>query len=141
MGVQTVGDGWRLLIVSAIVMGISHTVSKERIFAPLRERLGGKDTWFGYLVACPYCVSHYVAFALVPLTGVYAVPIAFEWGWVGTALDWFLTSVLVVVIASFLRVTFYFVDETQGLTRRRQGVVDAENDMLHREVDARAEGP
>ena len=118
-------DVFQLFAVSAVVMGISQTITKERICAPLRERLGGKDTWFGYLVSCPYCISHYVAFALVPLTGTYAIQVAVG-GWVGSVLRWFLSSLLVTVLAAFFRVLFWFVDESQGLVRRRQRTEEEE---------------
>ena len=71
---------WQLLAVSLVVMGLSHTIARERIFQPLRARLGGKDTWLGYLISCPYCVSHWIAFILVPLTGTYAVNVVPRWG-------------------------------------------------------------
>ncbi|MCP3141510.1 hypothetical protein [Pyxidicoccus xibeiensis] len=118
-------DLFQLLAVSAVVMGVSQTIAKERIFAPVRERLGGKDSWLGYLVSCPYCVSHYAAFALVPLTGTYAIDVVLE-GWPGLVLSWFLSSLLVTVIAAFFRVLFWFVDETQGLVRRRQKTEEEE---------------
>lgn len=118
-------DVFQLFAVAAVVMGLSQTISKERIFAPLRERLGGKDTWFGYLVSCPYCTSHYLAFLLVPLTGTYPIDVAVG-GWVGSVLRWFLASILLTVIAAFFRVVFWFVDETQGLVRRRQRTEEEE---------------
>jgi len=118
-------DLFQLFAVSAVVMGISQTISKERICLPLRERLGGKETWFGYLVSCPYCVSHYVAFAIVPLTGTYPIQVVVG-GWVGWGLKWFLSSLLVTVIAAFFRVIFWFVDESQGLVRRRQQTEEEE---------------
>lgn len=115
-----------LFAVSAVTMGISHTVARERIFASVRAKLNGDKTWLGYLVSCPYCVSHYVAFALVPLTGAYAIRTRPDWGPVSSILDWFLSSILVTVIAAFLRIGFYFVDESQGLRRREQKKVEAE---------------
>lgn len=115
-----------LFAVSAVTMGIAHTIAKERLFAPLRARLGGKDTWLGYFIACPYCTSHYIAFVLVPLTGAYFIRVAVSWGVVAALFDWFLSSILVTVVAAFLRVLFYFVDETQGLVRREQRKVDVE---------------
>ncbi len=118
-------DLFQLFAVSAVVMGISQTIAKERIGASLRERLGGKETWLGYLVSCPYCLSHYVAFALVPLTGTYPIRVVVG-GWVGTVLSWFLSSILLTVIAAFFRVIFWFVDEAQGLVRRRQRTEDEE---------------
>ena len=120
----------QLLIVAAVVMGISHTIAKERICEPIRRRFGGKETWFGYLVSCPYCASHYVSFVLVPLTGTYLIPIAVHWGLATDLLRWFLNSILVVVVAAFLRVGFYFVDETQGLVRRRQGIAELEKERV-----------
>jgi hypothetical protein len=118
-------DLFQLFAVSAVVMGLSQTIAKERIFAPLRDHLGGQETWFGYLVSCPYCVSHYVAFVLVPLTGTYAIRVVVG-GWVGLVLEWFLSSLLVAVIAAFFRVLFWFVDESQGLVRRRQRTEEEE---------------
>jgi hypothetical protein len=118
-------DLFQLFAVAAVVMGISQTIAKERICEPIRKRLGGKETWFGYLVSCPYCVSHYVAFALVPLTGTYALR-AVVGGWVGSVLTWLLSSLLVTVIAAAFRVLFWFVDEAQGLVRRRQRTEEEE---------------
>lgn len=119
------GDVFQLFAVAAVVMGMAQTLSKERLFAPLRERLGGKETWFGYLVSCPYCASHYISFVLVPLTGTYPIDVAVG-GWVGSVLRWFLASILLTVIAAFYRVIFWFVDETQGLVRRRQRTEEEE---------------
>lgn len=118
-------DLFQLFAVAAVVMGISQTIAKERIGAPLRDRLGGKETWLGYLVSCPYCLSHYVAFVLVPLTGTYPIRVVVG-GWVGSVMRWFLSSLLITVIAAFFRVIFWFVDESQGLVRRRQQAEEEE---------------
>ncbi len=119
---------WKVLMVALLVMGLSHTIARERLFAPMRRALGGHDTWLGYLVSCPYCVSHWVAFVLVPLTGAYAVDVVPRWGLLSAVLRWLLSSILVAVLAAFLRVGFYFVDETQGLVRRRQRALDERMD-------------
>jgi len=123
-------DYFKLFAVSAVVMGMAQTITKERIFLPLRERCGGKETWFGYLISCPYCASHYLAFLLVPLTGAYYLRVTPKWGFFSTVLDWFLSSILVTIIAAFLRVFFWFVDESQGLVRRRQKVADQTGKLL-----------
>jgi len=132
-------SAFQIFAVSSVTMGLSYTLAKERIFAPLRAWLGGSQTWFGYLVACPYCASHYIAFVLVPLTGTYAIHVRPAWGLVSTILDWFLSSIFVTVIAAFLRVGFFFIDETQGLLRREQKKVEAEAEG--RIPPARAEPP
>jgi len=114
----------QLLLVSAVVMGMSQTLARERIFEPLRARLGGKDTWLGYLVSCPYCASHSFAFVLVPLTGTYVIPVIVGPRWLAAVLEWFLSSVLVTVVAAFLRVAFWFFDEQQALVRREKQLAD-----------------
>ena len=116
----------QLFAVSLVVMGLAHTLTRERIGEPLRRRLGGKETWLGYLVSCPYCTSHWLAFLLVPLTGTYFVDVVPRWGAATSVLLWFLSSILVTVIAAFFRVIFYYVDETQGLIKRRQRSVEEE---------------
>jgi hypothetical protein len=127
-----------LLVVAAVTMGIAHTVAKERLFAPLRHRLGGKETWLGFLFSCPYCLSHWIAFALVPLTDAYYVDVVPAAGALAPFLRWFLSAILVTVVAAFLRVGFYFVDETQGLLRRRQVEVEEET-ATQRAIRSRVE--
>lgn len=122
----------RLLLVSAVVMGLSHTVAREKLFDPLRRACGGMSTWRGYLLSCPYCASHWLAFVLVPLTGTYLIRVVPRWGLVSSVLDWFLSSILVTVVAAFLRVGFYFVDEGQRLTREKKKVAQAEIDEQDR---------
>ncbi len=116
----------QLLAVSLVVMGLSHTIARERICEPLRRWLGGRETWLGYLVSCPYCVSHWLAMILVPITGVYPIQVAPRLGVLSGALRWLLATILVAVLAAFLRVVFYFVDETQGLVKRQQRSVEEE---------------
>ena len=127
---------FHLLVVSAVVMGLAQTIAKEKVFEPLRAALGGKETWFGYLVSCPYCLSHWLSFVLTPLTGAMYVRVVPRWGLASTVLDWFLSSILVVVLAAFLRVGFWFVDERQGLIRRQQRT-EEETAKLVRERAAR----
>jgi uncharacterized protein DUF1360 len=116
----------QLLFVSAVTMGLSHTLARERIFAPLRDACGGLETWRGYLISCPYCASHWIAFILVPLTGTYPLHVAPRWPVVSPLLDWFLSAILITVIAAVLRVVFYLVDEEQRLTKTKKRVAQAE---------------
>ena len=120
--------------MSAITMGMSHTIARERIFEPLRNRCGGFSTWGGYLISCPYCASHWIAFLLVPLTHTYAIHVAPRWPVISPVLDWFLSSIAVTVLAAFLRVGFYFVDEGQRLTKHRKKVAEVEAELAERTV-------
>lgn len=47
----------------------SFTIARTKVFQPLRLAIlrrgqtSGVMAWFGSLITCPYCVSHYLAFA------------------------------------------------------------------------------
>lgn len=123
----------KIFLVSAVVMGLSHTIAREKIFEPLRLRCGGMETWRGYLLSCPYCASHWLAFVLVPLTGTYGIRIAYHWPVIAPVLDWFLSSILVTVIAAMLRVGFYFIDEEARLAKTRKQVTRVQADEEQRQ--------
>lgn len=124
----------QLMMVSAVVMGLAQTLTRERIFEPLRTRLGGKRTWLGYLVSCPYCASHGIAFVVVPLTGTYAIDVAVTAGWLHAVLRWFLSAILVTVVAAFLRIGFWFVDERQALVRKEKELIGRQIEPAKREA-------
>lgn len=116
----------RWFILSLIVMSVANTISRERVFEPLRRRLGGKDTWLGYLVSCPYCLSHWVSFALVPLFSLRLAVIPYDWPVVQPVLEWFFNSILVVAGAAFLRILFFSIDDLVGVFRRFERIEDSE---------------
>lgn len=132
----------QVFVVSAIVMGLSHTIAKERIFKRIRSALGEKETFCGYLVSCPYCNSHWLAFLFVPLTGTYVVDVAWDLGPATPFVRWFLSAIFVTVCAAFLRIGFYFIDESQGLLRREIVKTEAEAKVAKVEAEeAAAEHP
>jgi hypothetical protein len=126
---------FQLFAVSAVVMGLSYTIAKEEMFRGLRDRCGGRETWLGYLVSCPYCLSHWVAFIVVPLTSTYYVHMGPRIRIVSPIVDWFLSSILVTVVAAFLRVIFFFVDETQAFVRRRKAVAEKVEQQVERALN------
>jgi uncharacterized membrane protein len=132
---------FQLFAVSAVVMGLSYTIAKEEMFRTLRARCGGRETWLGYLVSCPYCLSHWIAFIVVPLTGTYYVHMAARVHILSPIVDWFLSSILVTVVAAFLRVIFFFVDETQGFVRRRKKVAEKDAELAERALEEESPPP
>jgi dolichyl-phosphate-mannose--protein O-mannosyl transferase len=124
----------KIVLVSAVTMGLSHTIAREKMFEPLRKACGGMSTWRGYLVSCAYCASHWLAFVLVPLTGAYGIHVAPRWPVISPFLDWFLSSILVTVIAAVLRVGFYFIDEEARLAKTKKRVSEVEVESREREV-------
>jgi hypothetical protein len=115
----------RLFVVASLVMGASHTITKERIFEPVRRRLD-HGTWIGYLLSCPYCTSHWVALLVVPLTDAYFVEVTAMPQPLRAAVRWLLSAIFVSTVAAYLRVVFYAVDVAQGVLRRLERIEDAE---------------
>jgi uncharacterized membrane protein (DUF106 family) len=124
----------KIVLVSAVTMGLSHTIAREKLFEPLRNACGGMSTWRGHLLSCAYCASHWLAFVLVPLTGAYGIHVAPRWPVVSPILDWFLSSILVTVIAAVLRVGFYFIDEEGRLAKTKKRISEAEVESREREI-------
>ena len=122
----------KILLVSAVTMGLSHTIAREKLFEPLRNAFGGMSSWRGYLISCAYCASHWLAFLLVPLTGAYGIRVVPRWPVISPVLDWFLSSILVTVIAAVLRVGFYFIDEEARLAKTKKRITQAEAESRER---------
>src|SRR5256714_184331 len=115
-------------------MGLSHTIAREKLFEPLRKACGGMSTWRGYFVFCAYCASHRPAFLLVPLTGAYGIHVAPRWPVLSPILDWFLSSILVTVVAAVLRVGFYFIDEEGRLAKTKKRISEVEVESRERDI-------
>src|SRR5690606_31717031 len=96
------------------------------VFQPLRDRLGGKETWLGYLITCPYCLSHWLAFALVPLFELKLLVIPHNWPIAAPVLEWFFNSILVVMAAAFMRMLFFSIDDLVGVFRRFERIEEDE---------------
>lgn len=82
-----------LFVLAAPVACIAWTVTHEELFAELRDYCVGRSqscaTLYArklfYLFTCEYCFSHYIAAAVVWLTGFgLLVP-----GWRGAIIGWF----------------------------------------------------
>lgn len=53
-----------MIYLAAAVGATSLTISRAKVFEGTREWIKQKNGFVGKLVSCPYCVSHWVAFAL-----------------------------------------------------------------------------
>lgn len=56
-----------MLVLVLATSAISLTITKGSIFENLREQVIERSQWFGKLVSCPYCTSHWVSFILVAI--------------------------------------------------------------------------
>ncbi len=54
----------KILLISLSVASISYTVTKTKIFLPLRK----KTNW--YILQCPYCLSHWISLYFIAISGL-----------------------------------------------------------------------
>jgi hypothetical protein len=67
---------------------ISLTLTKSKLFSPVRNWIRYRSPWWGELVSCPYCASHWVG-GLLTLTLRPAGPLA-----------WLSASAMAILIAA-----------------------------------------
>lgn len=58
-------SAFAILFLSLPVAVVSITITKASVFERLRQWVQNRNQWFGKLITCPYCTSHWVSFALV----------------------------------------------------------------------------
>lgn len=75
-------------VLALAVGSASFTVARTKVSRPFREWVAQRSTWFGNLVTCPYCTSHWlaaIAIALYRPRPVEMTPVL-DWGvaWLAT---------------------------------------------------------
>lgn len=73
---------------------MSFTITETKVFAPLRQWLKKKSTFFGDLFSCGYCLGHWITLVLVVLFK----PRLFQSWWL---LDYTLTALVIAWVAGF----------------------------------------
>ena len=85
-----------VLVMGAAVAAASVTLSLSKAFAWLRDWVDARSEFWGNLLGCPYCVSHWFALA--------AVALGLDWRLLGmlglTPAVWFFVVWLAVVGAA-----------------------------------------
>lgn len=83
---------------------ISVTISRAKIFKSAREYVAGRSEWFGELISCHYCLSHWVAITMVL---IYRPLLVQAWLPVDVAVMVFVVVALSAVIGGVvIRLTF-----------------------------------
>ncbi len=95
-----------VLLLSLPVAVISLTITRASVFQYLREWIRERNEWLGKLFTCPYCMSHWVSFALVACYQ----PRIIQWWW---PLDLVLSAFAIVALA--MPVSFVVYRSFQGL--------------------------
>ena len=88
-------DVLRLLVLALATSAISVTITRSGVFLGFRNFVAKHSSWFGDLVHCPYCISHWVSLVLLWWYGLRILP---ETHWLVNLL---VSALAVVAIASF----------------------------------------
>lgn len=59
------GEVSEVLVLSLPTATISLTITRSSIFEPFRGKMMQLNKWLGKLVSCPYCLSHWISFAMI----------------------------------------------------------------------------
>jgi len=89
-----------LLAVSLAVSGVSITISRSQMFQTVRVWAFGVNDWFGELLSCWWCVSHWIAFLFVAYYRVTVLESEF------VVLDLFFNTFVVVALAGLTSALF-----------------------------------
>jgi uncharacterized protein DUF1360 len=61
-------DEWATAAALSLATGAAaFTITRTKISEPFREAVKQRSPWFGNLVSCPYCTSHWLSAAAIAL--------------------------------------------------------------------------
>lgn len=87
-------------LLAPAVAAVTMTVTKAKVFKPLRRAMSKRSTWLGELFQCTYCMSHWISLVLWLLFRPVVVP--------GSVLqDGLLTVFSLVCLSSFFMWLIY----------------------------------
>ena len=84
----------QVIYLSFVTASVSFTVTETNLFLPIREWAKRKNSFFGELISCGYCLGYWIAFALV---AIYRVKLFESW----SLLDYFLTALVIAWFSAF----------------------------------------
>jgi hypothetical protein len=87
---------YQVAVLALATAAISVTTSKARVFASARRWIASRSDWFGDLVSCTYCTSHWVAIAFV---AIYRPVIVHQWIVIDLIVSVFTTVALSAIIS------------------------------------------
>jgi hypothetical protein len=85
----------QFLILAASVASVAFTIARTKVTEPLRKKVMLKSKWFGQLIGCPYCLSHWLSFGAVATYQLKIIDgVVF--------LDYVVTAMAMVAVAAFI---------------------------------------
>ncbi len=105
---------WQVLIIALAVSAVSTTIALSSLFNPIRKRAKARLGWFGKLISCAYCNSHWLAFFAV----AWFHPRVVDGWWLA---NYFLVAFAVIALANVVtgvvRKTNYFWGDPENIAK------------------------
>jgi len=90
---------YQVAVLALATAAISVTTSKARVFASTRRWIASRSDWFGDLVTCTYCTSHWMAIAFI---AIYRPVIFHQWMVIDLIVSMFTTVALSAIISGVI---------------------------------------
>lgn len=117
-----------LVIVAFAVAGMSCTTSKAKVMKPVRDWIMKRSKTLGYLIQCPYCMSHWFAAGLTS----WMVPLAGFDSLVGWLVEVFAIVALAAIITGLIDRAFFWTEtEVEFLREENQALRSELEDIAH----------
>ena len=88
-----------VFVLSLATTSISVTITKAKVFAPLRDFIFRIWNWLGELFSCPYCMSHWVAGVFV---AIYRPTIIHKWIYIDLTVSLFVIVTISAIISGII---------------------------------------
>ncbi len=83
-------------MLALAVSALSMTITKTKVTKTLRLWVKAHNAWLGELLSCPYCTSHWLAFAVVAIYQPRVVDSGL------LVLDLFISAMMIVALAAVM---------------------------------------
>lgn len=128
LAMSMIGDLAIYVVLALAIASFSVTTAKAKVTKPVREFFLARVKPLGMLLSCPYCVSHWLAFALVLLgyaPGFCDNPV----------MDFLVQSFALVAVASLIsgtmmRLMFIQEDQIEDLRKQLEEARDAIRELV-----------
>jgi hypothetical protein len=102
---------YQVVILALATASISVTLSKAKVFMPIRRWIWYRNKWLGELVQCSYCTTHWVAFGFTLIFQ----PVLF-YTYKSYLLDLFVSAFVIIALAAIVGGWIKMLNPVEGET-------------------------
>jgi len=87
----------KIIVLSFVVSPIALTITKTKVFKPLRTFLVSHCEWLGKLFSCPYCFGHWTSFIVIAVFRPVAISCGFFF-----LIDYAVSAFIMIAISTMI---------------------------------------